>query len=156
MVNRMQLSDIDNMQIGEIAKLHVSQLALLSEDADAMAKKAKQYKDWLTGAIAIKYGEAETAMRKAEGKDTGTIHLSDDGYDIESVVKKDVVWDNTKLAAAFDAMDHKDAEHYCKVKLEVEERKFTAAPPAIQALLLPARTLKAGKPTFKVTQKESA
>ena len=46
------------------------------------------------------------------------------------------------------------AFHYAKVKYEVEEKKFTAAPPDIHAELLPARTLDTGKPTYKFKETE--
>ena len=154
MKNRIQLNDIDGMQVGDIAKLHVAELAMLMEDADEMAKKAKTYKDWLSGAVAIKYEDSTKAAFKDAVKDCGTVHLTDDGFDIEVEAKKSISWDSGKLAAAFDAMAKDEADHYCKCKLEVDERKYVAAPPAIKALLEPARTMKVGKPTYKITQRE--
>ena len=100
----------------------------------------------------IKYGDADKASRKISGKDTGTNHILDSGFDVETTIKKDVVWDQDKLMSALDAMADADATHYGKFKVEVDERKFMAAPPAVQASLLPARTVKAGKPAFKISQ----
>lgn len=154
MKNRMTLSDLDGMQIGAIAALHVSDLAVLLEDADDMAKKAKTYKDWLSGAMTIKYDDRVKAAFKDASKDTGTVHITDDGFDVEVEVKKSISWDSSILAQAFDAMPADEADHYCKCKLEVDERKYVAAPPQIRSLLEPARTMKAGKPTYAITRRE--
>ena len=154
MKNRIQLSGIDEMQVSDIAKMHVAELAMMMEDAEEMAKKAKTYKDRLSAAVAIKYEDSTVLAFRNAVKDCGTIHLTDDGFDIEVEAKKSVSWDAGKLADAFDAMAKDEADHYCKCKLEVDERKYVAAPPAIKALLEPARTMKVGKPTYKLTQRE--
>lgn len=154
MKNRMTLNDLDGMQIGAIAALHISDLAALMEDADVMTKKAKTYKDWLSGAMNIKYDDRVKAAFKDASKDTGTIHINDDEFDVEVEVKKTVAWDTSALALAFEAMPADEADHYCKCKLEVDERKYVAAPPAIKSMLEPARTLKAGKPAYSITRRE--
>ena len=157
MSNRVQLSDIEKMELGKIAELPPDQLELLIQDASDMAKTAKQYGDWLSGALAIRYGDLAKAARKEAGKDTGVVHLTDgpDGeFDIECDLPKKVEWNGEKLVGAFDAMTDEDARHYCKATFAVEEKKYDAAPPAIKKLLEPARTVKAGKPTFKLGRKK--
>jgi hypothetical protein len=45
-------------------------------------------------------------------------------------------WDQDKLRDALNAMSPEDAQHYGKLTFAVEERKFTAAPPAIREVSL--------------------
>jgi hypothetical protein len=54
------------------------------------------------------------------------------------------VWDQNELGVALESMPEEDARHYGKLVLSVEERKYTAAPPAIKKVLEPCRTVEVG------------
>ena len=56
-----------------------------------------------------------------------------------------------RIAAANDNPDD-----YIEVSLNVPERKFTAWPESIQSTFAPARTVKPGSVSVKVTRKEAA
>ena len=47
--NRVTLDQMDHLQIGELAKLPAEQLAMLIDDVDELAARAKRAKDWLNG-----------------------------------------------------------------------------------------------------------
>jgi len=49
-----------------------------------------------------------------------------------------------------EAMAPEDARHYGKLTLAVDERKYTAAPPAIKSLLEPCRSVEVGGFTVEV------
>lgn len=155
MKNRMQLSDLDHMGVGAIAAIHIESLSMLMDDAKEMADKAKKYRDWLSGAVQIKYADVISAAFKVAAKDSGVVHVSDDGFDIEADAKKTVAWDNSKLCAALDAMGAEEADHYAKVTVAVDERKYVSAPHSIKTLLEPARTVKVSKPSITITRKDS-
>jgi len=49
-------------------------------------------------------------------------------------------------------MPEEDARHYGKLTLAVDERKYTAAPPAIRNLLEPCRTVEVGGFTIEESE----
>ena len=66
--NRPSLYDIRTLPIGAIAALPSIHLALLREDAEAALIAARTLKDWLEGAIALRYGDRAEALRREQGK----------------------------------------------------------------------------------------
>ena len=64
--NRVTLDNIPGMAVGDIAALPVDQLALLTEDARGALERAKRLKDWLDGAIDLKYRDRAAAARVRE------------------------------------------------------------------------------------------
>lgn len=61
-------------------------------------------------------------------------------------------WDQKKLAdiAKRIAVDGDDPAEYLDITYKVAERKYTAWPETLRQAFTPARTLKMGKPTFKL------
>lgn len=139
---------LDDATADEIAALSPAELASLREmiGADLAVPLNRQAK--LEQGITVRYGERAHAALAPKGM-TGTVHLDDDGYDIEVTAPKKVHWDQDKIRDILNAMDESTAEHYAKVIISVEERKYQAAPPAIQATLRDARTVVPGK--WKIT-----
>jgi hypothetical protein len=154
--NRPRLGDIPNMPIGEIAALPAPILALLQEEAEDAAKAARHLGDWLHGAIALRYADRAAAARRAEGKDTGTVRLGDGEVTVISELSKKVDWDQGELntlVAAIRAEDQDPAE-YVDTVFRVSERKYAAWPAHIRTAFERARTVKSGKPTFRLTLRE--
>lgn len=101
------------------------------------------------------YGDRAKAVYQAERKDTGMVHLHAGNTLTLSVERdKDVEWDQAILKTTLSAMDAADRDHYAKVKIAVDERKFSAAPPAIRTALERARTVKPGKMKFTFKEVE--
>lgn len=135
--------------IAEIAgQLMLSDLAILDGSLDLEMKKMKRRKDVLQELLSRRFEEDARKMLVANGKDTGTVNLQTNAITVKVVFAKKVEWDQAKLAEALNKLPAADARHYAKVELKVDERKFTAAPPAIQAVLQDARTVKVAKPSF--------
>jgi hypothetical protein len=152
--NRMTLEQFLEASAEQAAKLSIEELALIYDEINVEATRTKALTARLAQSLAIRYGERAAKQRAADNKPTGTLHFSDGNYDIRCDAQKQVEWDQAQLTAAFDQMTPANAQHYCKAKFEVEERKFTAAPPEIRKLLEPARTVKTDAAKFTITRKE--
>ena len=157
MSNRIQLEDIRALPVGEIAALPAEQLALLQEDAEAALTAAKKLKEWLDGAIALRFGEQAQTARRDAGKDTGTVRLVEDGVIVVAELPKRVDWDQAQLAAVVERIraEGDDPAEYVDTAFKVPERKYAAWPSGIRAAFADARTVKTGKPVFKLSLAET-
>jgi hypothetical protein len=145
------------MPIGEIAALPADLLAVLQEEAEDAAKAARSLADWLNGAIALRYGDRAAAARRGEGKDTGTVRFDDDEVTVIADLPKKVDWDQDELAtlvAAIHAEDGDPSEHVDSV-FRVSERKYAAWPRHIRTAFERARTVKPGKPTYRLALRQA-
>lgn len=155
--NRPRLGDLPIMPIGDIAALPAAVLALLQEEAEESAKAARSLADWLNGAIALRYGDRAAAARRAEGKDVGTVRFEDDEVTVIADLPKRVEWDQVALgemvARIRTAGD--DPAEYVETRFRVSERKYGAWPATIREGFEAARTLRPGKPTFRLVLGEA-
>lgn len=87
--------------------------------------------------------QARDALR-ADGKDFGTTYIVAGNAKLKATVRKKVVWDQDSLGLVLQSMPEEDARHYGKITLAVDERKYTAAPPAIKETLEACRTVEVG------------
>ena len=160
MSNRVQLAELRAMPVGEIAALPTTQLALLQEDAEAALKDAKTLKDWLDGAIGLRFAEKAHTARRDAGKDIGTVRLVEDGVIVVADLPKRVEWDQAKLASMVERIraEGDDPAEYVNTAFKVPERKYAAWPSAIRSAFEDARTVRTGKAVFKLSlaQKEDA
>ena len=154
--NRPLLDDIRTMPIGDIAALPADPLALLEEDAGAALDAARTLKDWLEGAIALRYAERVAELRRDQGKDTGTVRFGDGPVTIVADLRKSVQWDQAQLAALVTRIREggEDPSDYVEISFKVPERKYAAWPSHIRDAFASARTMKAGKPTFALSLRE--
>jgi hypothetical protein len=153
--NRPSLDDIRTMPVGEIAKLPAEHLALIQEDADAALDAAKRLKEWLEGAIALRYADAAAATRRAEGKDTGLVRFEDGAVAVAADLPKKIDWDQKQLAALVERIraSGENPADYVDIGFKVSERKYTAWPQSIRQAFASARTVRTAKPTFRLTIK---
>lgn len=147
-------SALDEMDIASIAALQTPELADLIELLDKDTTLLKLRKDKLACALNRKYGDTAHRSRLAAGKDTGTVHLEDAGFDVAADVGKTVKWDQEKLIAALDSLPPETAKHYAKAEFKVDERKYAAAPPDIQKIFAPARSVTPGRETYTLKPKD--
>lgn len=150
--NRITLDNLPTMPVGEIAALPGDQLALLKQDADERLRAAKNLSDWLDGAIALKYGDQAQDARRVEGKDTGTVRLQDGAVTVVCDLPKRVDWDQAMLAGLVERIraDGADPAEYVDIAFSVPERKYTSWPKDIRQEFEPARTVRTGKPKFRL------
>jgi hypothetical protein len=154
----MDLSVLDSPAVISLTGLMVSDLQQFDAQLDVMAATLKARKGVLHALLSHRFEEAARAQLTAAKKDTGTATLVSNGITVKVEFAKKVEWDQAKLMAALNALAPEDAKHYAKVELKVDERKYTAAPPAIQAALKDARTVGVAKPafSFKIESAEAA
>jgi len=98
----------------------------------------------------LRYADAAKAQLLTQGKDTGTVHLADDGYDIAVEVSKDVKWEPkglTELVAQIQAAGG-DPREYVEVRYSVSEAKFKAWPQTLKAPFEALRTVTPKAPKF--------
>ena len=154
--NHITLADIHRMPVGQIAALPADQLALLKGAADEQLTQAKSVADWLDGAISLKYADRAQDTRQEAGKDTGTIRFEDDGVTVIAELPKRIDWDQALLAQIAEniASAGEDPAEFIETKLSVSERKYAALPDSWRKGFEPARTVRTGKPKFRLVLNE--
>lgn len=156
--NRVTLHALAAMPVGEIAGLPVEQLALLLDDLAEEKARLKRLDDWLNGALALRYGERAQALRHALGKDAGTVRIEEaEGYVAICDVPKKPEYDQGKLRAAVETIRSwgSNPDDYVGIEIKVSETRYGAWPPEIRRLFDPARTLRLGRPTYRIERPKS-
>ena len=150
--NAPTLDQLRTMPIGDIVTMPSEVLAVLQEDADAALKSTKSMKDWIDGAIAQKFSDRAREARAAIAKDTGIVRFTDGAITIVADLPKKVDWNQAKLAALVETIrgSGEDPGQYIEISFSVSERAHGAWPDAIRRAFEPARTLRTGKPTFRL------
>ena len=118
----------------------------LKEHIDMLRGELKDLEEQIKDTF---YTQARDALR-ADGKDFGTTHMIAGNQKLKAKVTKKVVWNQDELGCVLEAMAPEDAQHYGKLTITVDERKYTAAPPAIKSLLEPCRSVEVGGFTVEV------
>ena len=100
--------------------------------------------------LEMRYGEQAKAQLLAQGKDTGTTHLQDAGFDITVEIGKDVKWEPKGLAELVAKIEATggDPREYVEVKYSVSEAKFKAWPQTLRAPFEALRTVTPKAPKF--------
>lgn len=148
----------------DIAEMSETQLAALSpEQKREVDKNLDEALDWLKkarakfeAALDAAYGEQARAARLAAGKDFGVIHLNDGPLRVTVDLPKRVSWDQAQLAAIARriAASGEKVEDYLDIEFSVPESRFSNWPAALRAQFEAARTVKPGKPSFRLALDE--
>ena len=127
--------------------------ALLRFEARAKSELAT-LSAMLQAGLALRFEDAAKAQLMAQGKDTGTTHIFQDGFDVAVEIGKTVKWDQDKLAEITRriAENGGDPGEYVELKYSVSEPKFKAWPENLRRPFEAARTLKPGKPKITLRQ----
>lgn len=107
--------------------------------------------------LEMRYVEQAKAQLLATGRDTGTVHLEDAGYDITVEVGKDVKWGAKGLAELVAKIEATggDAREYVEIKYSVSEAKFKAWPQTLRAPFEALRTVTPKAPKFVLRRVET-
>ena len=146
------LDEIGNIVLAELESLPLEDFDRLIQRVSAAEEAARHYKQFLQGVLHRRFGERAGQLRREAGKTTGMVRFNVDGHTIVADLPKKVDYDQRKLKDAVDALRKwgEDPEDYVSLEVKVAEAKYTAWPPAVRQLFEPARTVKAGKPTYKL------
>ncbi len=157
MNDTITIDQLRGMPVGQIAALEAVELARLQEDAARALESAKLTKDLLDGVLGHKYADRAALLRQQAGKDFGSIRFDDGDITVTADLPKRPVWDQQQLARISqrirDAGD--DPAEYVDTAFKVSERRYNAWPEHIRRTFEPARTVKAGKPGFKLAPKKA-
>ena len=151
--NRPTLDALRYLPVGEVIALPAEHLALLQSDAREALDAAKRTLDWIEGAIAMRYEQRAIGARAAAGKDTGTVRFQDGNVEVTADLPKKVEWDQQRLAALAEQIraGGEDPAQYVEVSFKVGERAYAAWPERIRSAFEPARTVRTGKPSYRLT-----
>jgi hypothetical protein len=153
--NRPTLDALRHMPMSDVIALPAEHLALLQTDAREALDAAKRMQDWIEAAIALRYEQRAVGARAVAGKDTGTVRFQDGAVEIAVDLPKKVEWDQARLAALSEQIraGGEDPAQYVEVSFKVPERAYVAWPERIRTAFEPARTVRAGRQTFKLAIK---
>ena len=151
-MSHLTLDQVLATPAGELAERSSETLFQLKNDAADLLADAKAIVEHVDRALDHRYAQRAHQLRLAVGKDTGVVHF-DDGYvRITADLPKKVEWNQTQLAELvrrITANGDKPSE-YVEISYRVSETKFNAWPESLKSAFAPARTLKTGKPDFRL------
>jgi len=150
--NTPSVDDMLNMPAADLALMPPSLLAAVQAEIDAAATQMKAVSERFSLALEVRYADRATEHRREEGKDTGTIRFEDGEVTVIAELTKRIAWDQTKLAeiAANISASGEDPAEFIDTTLKVSERKYTALPESWRKGFEPARTVRTGKPKFRL------
>lgn len=138
--------------VGKLALQSAEVLFHLKNAAADRLAEAKQLHDHLDLAIDFKWRDQARNLRHADGKDTGVIHFDDGDVRITADLPKKIEWDQARLAditkRIADSGD--DPRQYVEITYRVSETKFNAWPDTLKSSFEAARTVKTGKPSYRL------
>lgn len=137
---------------GELAELCSESLFKLKNDAADLLAAAKAIVEHVDRALDLRYAQRAHQLRLAAGKDTGVVHFDDGQVRITADLPKKVEWDQAKLndITRRIAANGEDPTEYVEISYRISETKFNAWPETLKSAFAPARTLKTGKPGFRL------
>jgi hypothetical protein len=150
---RTTLAELQELATDEVAKLPVGHLYALVEDVAVLMARAKSLDDKISTALDLRFSERAKAARAAAGKDTGRVRVMDNEFEIVADSPRAVTWDQitlSKIAAVIRDEWHENPTDYLTIKYGIAESKFNAWPSTLQKAFEPARTVRAGKPSYEI------
>lgn len=151
-------AQLTEMSVAQLEALPPDQLAEVQHNLEQLQDWTKQARAKLDAALVRRFGELERAARADSGKDFGTVHFSDGPLRVTADQPKRVSWDQPQLAAIAQriAASGERVEDYLDVEFSVPESRFNNWPNALRSQFEAARTVKPGKPSFRLTFTEEA
>lgn len=140
----------------ELAEFAPERLLDLKQQAvDALAT-AKANADWIDRALDLRYSRTAAQARMAAGKDTGTVSFADGAIRVSADLPKKIEWDQAQLARIVERIRAagEDPGEFVEVTYRISETQYNAWPSSLRASFDAARTLKTGKPTFRLSLTE--
>lgn len=151
-MNRTFPDYVLSIPAGQLAEQSSESLFQLKNDATDLLATTKAIVNQIDRALELKYADRARQLRLAAGKDTGIVHFDDGHVRITADLPKKVEWDQARLRDITQriAANGDDPSEYVDISYRVSETKFTAWPESLKSAFSPARTLKTGKPDFRL------
>ncbi|MBF0182238.1 MAG: hypothetical protein HQM03_19655 [Magnetococcales bacterium] len=152
MNSAIPIHTLPELPTAQLAEFDVALLASLLEQAEAHLNRAKTIKASLDEAIAHRYGDRAALVRNENNKPTGIIRFDDGPFVVITDLPKKPEWDQEKLAKLVGQIQTEgdNPADYVEVSYRVLESRYNAWPTSLRKFFEAARTLKVGKPTFKI------
>lgn len=145
-------SALPELSVSQIAALTQQELQEFDISLTLLSTWVKLSRDRLNTALEQRYGEqARTALLES-GRDFGVTHVSDGDLRVTYELPKRVSWDQpqlTKIAERIAAAGE-HIQDYMDIDLSVSESRFNNWPPALKEQFASARTVKPGKPSYRL------
>ena len=150
--NTPSVDDMLNMPVAELALMPPNLLAAVQAEIDAAIDRMKAVTERFALALEVRYAARASEFRQHEGKDTGTIRFEDGDVTVIADLPKRIDWDQVKLAQVAEniASAGEDPSEFIDTTFKVSERKYTALPESWRKGFEPARTVRIGKPKFRL------
>lgn len=141
----------------ELAAYPPDQLLDLKKQAHDALARAKANAELVDRALDLRYSRIAAVHRVAAGKDAGTVSFNDGVVRIACELPKKVEWDQGKLRRIVERIRAAgdDPTEFVEISYRVSETKYNSWPTPMRASFDPARTLKTGKPNFRLSLTES-
>ncbi len=141
-----------SIPVGTLAEQSGESLFQLKNNAADFLVMAKTIVEYIDRALDLKYSAQAHQLRLAAGKDTGVVHFDDGRVHITADLPKKIEWDQTRLADITQriAANGDNPAEYVEISYRVSETKFNAWPESLKSSFSAARTLKTGKPGFRL------
>ena len=152
------LHKLGQLSVAELEALPIAEFDALIRQVVAIRDTTRCYEQVMHTVSNNRFGERARQLREADGKSTGTVRFDEDGFVVIADLPKRPEYDQAKLRAAVEALRKwgENPEDYVGIEIKVPETRYNAWPPGIRQLFEPARTLKVGKPTYKLERIKSA
>lgn len=122
------------------------------ERLSSAKSEIKSAEDAIGKELARRYASRAKQLRAADDKDFGQVTIRDNGFVIRADLPKKIEYDQSKLQEAVHAVEswNQDPREFVSLEIKVSEAKYNAWPTSIRSVFEPARTVKAGRETFKI------
>jgi hypothetical protein len=140
------------MSVAQIAALPPAQLQEAHTNLLSLQSMIKAVLDRMHTALDQRYADQALAARLSNGRDFGVCHLIDGALRITVDLPKKVAWDQAQLSATatrIAAAGDKVAD-YIDTDYSISESRFNNWPPALKEQFAQARTVKSGKPSYRL------
>ena len=145
------LSTIETLDVKELSKLEVYDLADLSEQISKLVSHTKELKEKLEDALNLRFSETVQNKLHDENKNTGTTKFFENGFQITAEVPKKVTWDSAKISEIIKTISEEKCKAIVKTVHTIEERKYSQLSPEDKLLFADARTVTPGKTRFQIS-----
>jgi hypothetical protein len=137
---------------GTLAQQPAELLFSFKNSAADLLTDAKSLCDHIDQAIDFKWNERARFLRHEVDKDSGVVHFDDGNVRITADLPKKIEWDQTRLAEIARRISEsgEDPKQYVEITFRVSETKFNAWPDTLKSSFNAARTVKTGKPSYRL------
>ena len=146
------LNEIADRSLAELSALPLSVLDDWIRQLAALKELVRGCDLSLQTALDQRYADCAHQLRLRAGKTTGTVRFEDDEFIVIADLPKRPEYDQGKLKTAVETLRTwgENPDDYVTLEIKVAEAKYNAWPPGIRQLFEPARTVRIGKPSYKL------